>query len=149
MTNLTRRNLIFSFFGVAGILGLAACGDNPTTGDDTEPDMQEISQEDMLAQAEDFNGDSFYEMRNENEAKTKQQYDGKIFCASGYVEEITTDYIILSEFGYGVYYNPIIVELPEDVIAVLMKEQEITACGTFEYAESPNISRLVDAFIVE
>ena len=28
-------------------------------------------------------------------------------------------------------------------------EQEITVCGTFEYAEDPNLSRLVDAFIVE
>ncbi len=103
----------------------------------------------MLEQAEDFDGDAFEDMQKENEAKTKQEYDGKVFRVSGYVKEITTDYIIVSEYGYGVYYNPLVVELPEEEIANLTKEQEITVCGTFEYADDPNISHLVDAFIVE
>ena len=147
--NLTRRNFVLGSLGMASMFGLAACGGNSSTGDNAESESQELSQEEMLEQAEDFDGDAFYDMRKESEAKTKQEYDGKVFRVSGYVEEITTDYIIVSEYGYGVYYNPLVVELPEEEIANLTKEQEITVCGTFEYADDPNTSHLVDAFIVE
>lgn len=103
----------------------------------------------MLEQAEDFDYEAYREMREENEARAKQEYDGKMFRKTGYVDEIRADYIILSEYIYGGYYNPLIVELPEDVIAELSREQEITVCGILQYEEDPNISHLVEAFIVE
>lgn len=150
MTNLTRRNFIIGSLGVASTLGLAACGGNSNSDADTsDSQTQELSQEEMLEQAEDFDYEAYREVREENEARAKQEYDGKVFRRTGYVEEIRTDYIILSEYIYGGYYNPLVIELPEDVIAGLSREQEITVCGTFQYEEDPNISRLVDAFIVE
>ena len=150
MNSLTRRHfLIAGTIGVAGALGLTACGSNPAADSGTDPEAQKASQQDLLSGAEDFNAEEFFDIQNENEAKAKQEYDGKVFRASGYVEDIYTDYIIVSEFKYGVYCNPIIAELPEEVIAELSMEQEIAVCGTFEYAEDPNLSRLVDAFIVE
>lgn len=147
--NLTRRNFLLGSLGITCALGLTACGGNSSTGDNAESESQELSQEEMLEQAEDFDGDAFYDMRKENEAKTKQEYDGKVFRRTGYVEEITTDYIILCDSSHGGYYNPLIIELPEDVIAGLSREQEITVCGTFQYEEDTFNSRLVDAFIVE
>lgn len=150
MNTLTRRNfLIAGAIGAAGALGLTGCGGNPSADSDTDPEAHKASQEDLLSEAEDFDAEGFFDIQNENEAKAKQEYDGKVFRASGYVEDIYTDYIIVSEFKYGVYCNPIIAELPEEEIAELSMEQEITVCGTFEYAEDPNLSRLVDAFIVE
>ena len=149
MTNLTRRNFLLSSLGIVGALGLTACGGTSATDGNAESESQELSQEEMLEQAQDFDGDAFYDTQNENEAKAKQEYDGKVFQVSGYVEEIATDYIIVSDYGYGVYYNPLVVELPEEEIANLTKEQEIIVCGTFEYAEDPNISHLTNAFIVE
>lgn len=140
MTNLTRRNFLLGSLGVAYTFGLAACGDNQS---------QKLSQEEMLEQAEDFDYEAYMEMQEENEARAKQEYDGKVFRRTGYVDEITADYIILSEYIHGGYCNPLIIELPEDVIAELSSEQEITVCGTFQYKESPNISRLVNAFLVE
>lgn len=117
----------------------------------TEPESteREPTQEEILASATEFDAEAFYDVQDENEAKAKQEYDGKVFRRTGYVDEITTDYIILTDFIYGGYYNPLIIELPEDVIAGLSREQEITVCGTFQYEEDPNISHLVDAFVVE
>lgn len=122
-------------------LGMSACTD-------TAP-KEQTNREDMLESAAIFDAVEFYETQDANEAKAKQEYGGKVFRRTGYVDEITTDYITLTDFIYGGYYNPLIIELPEDVIAGLSHEQEITVCGTFQYEEDPNISRLVDAFVVE
>lgn len=144
MANLTRREFLFGSLGFASTLGLAACG-----GTDASQGAGELSQEEMLEQAEEFDAAAFSDLREENEAKAKQEYEGKIFRRTGYVESIKTDYIILSDYIYGGYYYPLVVELSEDEIANLSSEQEITVCGTFEYDDYPNICHLVDAFIVE
>ena len=47
----------------------------------------------------------------------------------------------------GQFCNTLCVELSEDELASLSKEQEITVCGKFQYVQVE--SRLVDAFIVE
>lgn len=131
-------------------VGLVGCSGTTTpTNEATEPQTQEISQEETLRQASEFDYETFRETEETNPAKAKQEYDGKVFRRTGYVDEITTDYIILTDFIYGGYYNPLIIELPEDVIAGLSREQEITVCGTFQYEEDPNISHLVDAIVVE
>lgn len=47
----------------------------------------------------------------------------------------------------GTFCNTLCVELPEDELASLSKDLEITVCGRFQYIQVE--SRLVDAFIVE
>lgn len=59
--NLTRRNFLLGSLGITGALGLTACGGNSSTGDNAESKSRELSQEEMPEQAEDFDGDAFYE----------------------------------------------------------------------------------------
>lgn len=117
----------------------------------TEPEKQteEPTQEELLESAEEYDFDAFQELRDENPAKAKQEYDGIVFRRTGYIESIETDYIIVSDYLAGVYVSPIIAELPTDTIAALDQGQEVTVCGTFEYVDDPYIPHLVDAFIVE
>ena len=84
---------------------------------------------------------------NENEARAKQEYDGEIFRCTAIVGEITPTYARIGEVILGTFCNTLCVELPEDELASLSKDQEITACGRFQYIQVE--SRLVDAFIVE
>lgn len=149
MTNLSRRNFLLGSVGVICILSLAACGLISENDNSAESGPQGLSQEEMLEQAADFNAEEFYDAQNKSEAKAKPEYDGKVFKASGHIEDIYTDNIIVSEYTYGVYCYPLTIELPEDKIAELSKEQEIAVCGTFEYTEHPTIPRPVDAFVVE
>ena len=147
MTNLTRRNFILGSLGFAGALGLSACGGNPSTGGNAESESQEPSQEEMLEQAEELDLEAFHEMDSENEAKAKQEYDGKIFRCTAIVGDINTTYVRVGQVILGQFCNTLCVELSEDELASLSKEQEITVCGKFQYVQVE--SRLVDAFIVE
>lgn len=141
MTNLTRRNFILGSLGVASMFGLAACGGN------AEPESQELSQEDMLEQAEELDLEAFHEMDSENEAKAKQEYDGKFFRCTAIVGDINPTYVRVGQVILGQFCNTLCVELSEEELANLSKEQEITVCGKFQYVQVE--SRLVDAFIVE
>ena len=140
MNEITRRNLLFTCsFGLASIYGLTACGG---TGGD-----RRLSHEEMLEQAEELDLQAFHETDNENEARAKQEYDGEIFRCTAIVGEITPTYARIGEVILGTFCNTLCVELPEDELASLSKDQEITVCGRFQYIQVE--SRLVDAFIVE
>ena len=141
MGNLTRRNFVLGSLGVASMFGLAACGGNATT------ESQELSQEEMLEQAEELDLEAFHEMDSENEAKAKQEYDGKIFRCTAIIGDINPTYVRVGQVTLGQFCNTLCVELSEDELASLSKEQEITVCGKFQYVQVE--SRLVDAFIVE
>ena len=141
MGNLTRRNFVLGSLGVASMFGLAACGGNATT------ESRELSQEEMLEQAEELDLEAFHEMDSENEAKAKQEYDGKIFRCTAIIGDINPTYVRVGQVILGQFCNTLCVELSEDELASLSKEQEITVCGKFQYVQVE--SRLVDAFIVE
>ena len=95
--NLTRRNFVLGSLGVASMFGLAACGGNSSTEGNTEPESQELSQEDMLAQAEELDLEAFHETDSENEAKAKQEYDGKIFRCTAIVGDINPTYVRINK----------------------------------------------------
>lgn len=141
MGNLTRRSFLLGSLGVASMFGLAACGGNATT------ESQEPSREEMLEQAEELDLEAFHEMDSENEAKAKQEYDGKIFRCTAIVGDINPTYVRVGQVILGQFCNTLCVELSEEELANLSKEQEITVCGKFQYVQVE--SRLVDAFIVE
>lgn len=147
MPNLTRRNFLLGSLGFSGALGLAACDGNSTTSDDAEPETQELSQDEMLDQASELDLEAFHQMENENEARAKQEYDGKIFRCTAYVGDIGTTSVQIGQVILGQFCNTLSVELPEEELASLSKEQEITVRGRFQYVAVE--SRLVDAFIVE
>ena len=142
MTNLTRRSFLLGSLGVAGILGLAACGSS-----DTKPETQELSHEEMLEQAEELDLEAFHRMENQNEARAKKEYDGKLFRCTAYVGDISPTYVRIGQVILGTFCNTLCVELSEDELVSLSKEQEITVCGRFQYIQVE--SRLVNAFIVE
>lgn len=147
MASLTRRNFLLGTLGVASVLGLTACGGTSTADGNAESESQELSQEDMLEQAEELDLEAFHKTDNENEAKAKQEYDGKIFRCTAIVGDINPTYVRVGQVILGQFCNTLCVELSEDELASLSKEQEITVCGKFQYVQVE--SRLVDAFIVE
>ncbi len=79
--------------------------------------------------------------------KQKKEYDGKIFRCTAYVGDIRPSYVRIGQVILGQFCNTLCVELSEDELASLSKEQEITVCGKFQYVQIE--SRLVNAFIVE
>lgn len=85
-------------------------------------------------------------MENENEARAKQEYDSKIFRCTAYVGDISPTYVRIGQVILGEFCNTLCVELPEEELASLSREQEITVCGRFQYVAVE--SRLIDAFIV-
>ena len=140
MTNLTRRSFLLGFLGAAGALGLAGCGN-------TGLGSGKLSQEKMLEQAEELDLEAFHSLNNKNEAKAKQEYDGKIFVCTAYVGDISTTDVEIGQVILGEFCNTLKVELPEEELASLSSGQEITVCGKFQYVAI--VSRLVDAFVVE
>lgn len=102
----------------------------------------------MVATAQDFVYDDFRNLQEENEAKAEAEYDGKIFRRTAFVEEVKTDYFILSEKWGNRYISPIVVELPKEELAELSVGDEVTVVGEFEYAPDPNISKLVNAVLI-
>ena len=81
------------------MFGLAACGGNATT------ESQEPSQEEMLEQAEELDLEAFHEMDSENEAKAKQEYDGKIFRCTAIVGDINPTYVRVGQVILGQLCN--------------------------------------------
>lgn len=147
MASPTRRNFLLGTLGVASVLGLTACGGTSTADGNAESESQELSQEDMLEQAEELDLEAFHKTDSENEAKAKQEYDGKIFRCTAIVGDINPTYVRVGQVILGQFCNTLCVELSEDELASLSKEQEIAVCGKFQYVQVE--SRLVDAFIVE
>lgn len=146
MTNLTRRNFLLGSLGFASILGLSACGGNPASSSDGVSKAPTLSQEEMLEQAEELDLEAFHKAENENEARAKQEYDGKIFRCTAFVSDITPTYVRIGQVILGEFCNTLCVELSEEELASLSGEQEITVCGQFQYVAVE--SRLIDAFIV-
>lgn len=147
MPNLTRRSFLLGSLGFAGALGLAACGADSATSDDADPETRGLSHEEMLDQAGELDLEAFHEMENENEARAKQEYDGKVFRCTAYVGDIGTTSVQIGQVILGQFCNTLSVELSEEELAGLSKKQEITVCGRFQYVAVE--SRLVDAFIIE
>ena len=145
--NLSRRDFLLGSIGIVSALGLTACSNSSTTDSNTEPESREPSQKEMLNQAEELDLEAFHEMDSENEAKAKKEYDGKIFRCTAYVGDIRPSYVRIGQVILGQFCNTLCVELSEDELASLSKEQEITVCGKFQYVQIE--SRLVNAFIVE
>ena len=112
-------------------------------------EQQSQSKEEMVAPAQDFVYDDFRNLQEENEAKAEAEYDGKIFKRTAFVEEVKTDYFILSEKWGNRYISPIVVELPKEELAKLSVGDEVTVVGEFEYEPDPNISKLVNAVLIE
>ena len=128
------KKLLALMLAAALALSLVACGsgagDNNTSsggnGDATSTDTPSsgMTKEEMLEQAENSDLKELYEIISANKIKAEEELTGKIYCFNGYVNEIESDYIVLSYYG-----NTIVVYLPKDDIINLVKDQEIAVVG--------------------
>lgn len=143
------KPLFWRIGAVAASTALACCLFGCSSqSSEQQVEQQSHSKEEMVATAQDFVYDDFRNLQEENEAKAEAEYDGKIFRRTAFVEEVKTDYFILSEKWGNRYISPIVVELPKEELAELSVGDEVTVVGEFEYAPDPNISKLVNAVLI-
>ncbi|NBI09252.1 hypothetical protein D1641_04365 [Colidextribacter sp. OB.20] len=130
------KKLLALMLVAALALSLVACGGGGGTGDNNTPSGGNgdttstdtpsggMTKEEMLEQAENSDLKELYEIISANKIKAEEELTGKIYCFNGYVDEIESDYIVLSYYG-----NTIVVYLPKDDIINLVKDQEIAVVG--------------------
>lgn len=119
--------------------GLVGCGNG-------EQSIQQKADSAIVLSFDEFN-----EMKEDNPARAKNEYDGKVVKYHGFVGDINANRIILGErYVLGdTLACPFSVYLPTEVIAELNKGDEITVVGTFEYKNGSQVSEINDAEIVE
>ncbi len=131
---------------VALVCCLSGCSSQSS---EQQVEQQSQSKEEMVAAAQDFVYDDFENLQEENEAKAEAEYDGKIFKRTAFVEEVRTNYFILSDKWGDMYISPIVVELPQEELVELSVGDEVTVVGEFGYEPDPNISKLVNVVLIE
>lgn len=139
--------ILISLAMVAALaLCLVGCGNGTSTSSASSSSQSKVD----INTAAELDADAFFDMKRENEAKAKTEYDGKTFKVTGRISDISTDHISIDtkQVG-GKWGNPFHVYLPTEEIAKLNKGDSITVAGVLEYGEAPNITKFRKAVIVQ
>lgn len=120
----------------------------------TEEDGGE-AEETVEAAAIEFDYDEFTAAYDENKAKAKKEYEGKLVHMIGWVDKVDEEYAIVGadQSGAGgeyfVAYEPVHVYLPVDELAELTPGDKVSVNGVFAYQYYGLFDALLNAQIIE
>ena len=128
------KKILSLFLVLVTLVSLCACG-------------KSANKEDMLANAIELNWRNVYDEYLANEARAKNNYDGKIVKWTAKIYDISDNSVTMANETYnGLPLNGITVYLSKEEIVELDNLQKITVVGKLNLSSFTSIS---NAFIVD
>lgn len=120
------KKLFTLLLAVLMTVSMVACGDK-TTQDNSSSDTQEHTLDDLLADAVELDGNTFFQEYQSNKVKLSSQYEGKSCLVAGTIDAIENDHIVVVDSNLKVN-----VYIPTDEIIELEKNQYVEVVGILE-----------------
>ena len=139
------KKILAILLSITFVLSLTACGANHEKMLSDANDG--ANHEKMLSDAIELNWKEVYDEYLANEARAKNEYDGKIVKWTATVYDINEDYVTMANETYaGLPANSISVYLSKEELMELEDFQEITVVGKLSLW---TFSTIKEAFIVK
>lgn len=131
---------------LAMLCGLCACGGNadaPNGNNSVQPATSEretaMTKEEMLSQSSELDLATIYNDIDENVLRAEDTYVGNVYTYSGYVKEITTEYVQIDTFK---------IHLSTDELKSLNKGEKITIVGVVESISDTHWVTMSNAYYI-